>query len=500
MAPLLDYGEGMVLVCQVAKKWVAAVGVETDGWEVLTAGKAKCAKIVVLLTWIVVAKDDFCECNPSCFTRITSPQDASDLWVIFGEGNINWTSTKQHHNDWLLCSFSHTGNERLLLPGKHQVYAIMVFPLLTLIQSHNQYHVISCFCNSDSFRDRHRSAIDRVATLYTSAVARISHYHSKRTVTVTPKRARIREQESASRDTFVDFYNPIGTNSSRRLVSSETNLSIKGVAINALPPIQVVGREVLTASRGLKVSILELPTFKTVTLHPSHIRDCVLPCDQWVFSGGLLPSSPSRVPEHYDLREAGGTIYPAIELDAVTGISNAVQGLGPPLVSRHTEPGNRRRRVDELGDFLVEREAGHEPFPSPHAGSLILTLPSCLPLLLPPPPQPHHPPPSTHPLPPPPHPFLHPSLHAYPTLTQDDLKKLAAVEYVKSDMVLGLSTGSTDAFVVAKLGALLKSSELTNIVGVPTSKRTQEQATSLNIPLFVLDDHPKLDLAIHDAD
>ncbi|KAK2994895.1 hypothetical protein RJ640_001878 [Escallonia rubra] len=51
-------------------------------------------------------------------------------------------------------------------------------------------------------------------------------------------------------------------------------------------------------------------------------------------------------------------------------------------------------------------------------------------------------------------------------------------------MVLGLGTGSTDAFVVAKLGALLKSGELTNIVGVPTSKQTQEQATSLNIPLF----------------
>ncbi|KAK3011787.1 hypothetical protein RJ639_011775 [Escallonia herrerae] len=90
-----------------------------------------------------------------------------------------------------------------------------------------------------------------------------------------------------------------------------------------------------------------------------------------------------------------------------------------------------------------------------------------------------------------------------PTLTQDDLKKLAAdkaVEYVKSGMVLGLGTGSTAAFVVAKLGALLKSGELTNIVGVPTSKRTQEQAASLNIPLSVLDDHPKLDLAIDGAD
>ncbi|XP_031397419.1 probable ribose-5-phosphate isomerase 3, chloroplastic [Punica granatum] len=90
-----------------------------------------------------------------------------------------------------------------------------------------------------------------------------------------------------------------------------------------------------------------------------------------------------------------------------------------------------------------------------------------------------------------------------PVLTQDDLKKLAAdkaVEYVRSGMVLGLGTGSTAAFVVAKLGELLKSGQLTDIVGVPTSKRTEEQARGLGIPLSVLDDHPKLDLAIDGAD
>ncbi|BBN20346.1 ribose 5-phosphate isomerase A [Marchantia polymorpha subsp. ruderalis] len=89
------------------------------------------------------------------------------------------------------------------------------------------------------------------------------------------------------------------------------------------------------------------------------------------------------------------------------------------------------------------------------------------------------------------------------TLTQDELKKLAAdkaVEYVKSGMVLGLGTGSTAAFAVAKIGELLKEGKLTNIIGVPTSKRTAEQAESLGIPLSVLDDHPKIDLAIDGAD
>ncbi|KAK3200620.1 hypothetical protein Dsin_024035 [Dipteronia sinensis] len=92
---------------------------------------------------------------------------------------------------------------------------------------------------------------------------------------------------------------------------------------------------------------------------------------------------------------------------------------------------------------------------------------------------------------------------AVPALTQDDLKKLAAdkaVVYVKSGMVLGLGTGSTAAFVVDKLGHLLKTGQLTNIIGIPTSKRTEEQAKSLNIPLTTLDEHPVLDLAIDGAD
>ncbi|CAL9041319.1 unnamed protein product [Musa banksii] len=95
------------------------------------------------------------------------------------------------------------------------------------------------------------------------------------------------------------------------------------------------------------------------------------------------------------------------------------------------------------------------------------------------------------------------ALSAPATLTQDDLKKLAAVkavEYVSSGMVLGLGTGSTAAFVVAEIGALLSSGKLRDIVGVPTSKRTYEQALSLGIPLSTLDDHPRIDLAIDGAD
>ncbi|KAM1780203.1 hypothetical protein ACFX12_041497 [Malus domestica] len=62
------------------------------------------------------------------------------------------------------------------------------------------------------------------------------------------------------------------------------------------------------------------------------------------------------------------------------------------------------------------------------------------------------------------------------------LKELAAdkaVEYVKSEIVLGLDTDSTAAFVVSKLGELIKNDELKDIIGVPTSKGTEDQARQL---------------------
>ena len=51
-----------------------------------------------------------------------------------------------------------------------------------------------------------------------------------------------------------------------------------------------------------------------------------------------------------------------------------------------------------------------------------------------------------------------------------------AVEYVKSGMVVGLGTGSTAAFAVDRIGQLLKEDSLRDIVAVPTSVRTYEQA------------------------
>lgn len=88
--------------------------------------------------------------------------------------------------------------------------------------------------------------------------------------------------------------------------------------------------------------------------------------------------------------------------------------------------------------------------------------------------------------------------------TQDELKKQvgykAVDDYVKSGMVVGLGTGSTAYFAVERVGMKLQSGELTDIVCIPTSVRTKEQAESLGIPLVTLDTHSRLDVAIDGAD
>ena len=89
-------------------------------------------------------------------------------------------------------------------------------------------------------------------------------------------------------------------------------------------------------------------------------------------------------------------------------------------------------------------------------------------------------------------------------LSQDELKKQvgykAVDDYVKSGTVIGLGTGSTAYYAVERVGELLKSGELKDILAIPTSIRTKEQAESLGIPLVTLDTHSKLDVAIDGAD
>jgi ribose 5-phosphate isomerase A len=76
----------------------------------------------------------------------------------------------------------------------------------------------------------------------------------------------------------------------------------------------------------------------------------------------------------------------------------------------------------------------------------------------------------------------------------------AAAARVKSGTVVGLGTGSTTAFVIQFLGDRLKSGELKEIKGVPTSFQAAVLAKEHGIPLATLDDVDHIDIAIDGAD
>ena len=85
----------------------------------------------------------------------------------------------------------------------------------------------------------------------------------------------------------------------------------------------------------------------------------------------------------------------------------------------------------------------------------------------------------------------------------EELKRLAAAEAltrVRSGMKLGLGTGSTMAHFLDLLGEAMDKGTLTDIVGVPTSVRTEEHANRLGIPLAPLSEIQPLDLAVDGAD
>lgn len=88
-------------------------------------------------------------------------------------------------------------------------------------------------------------------------------------------------------------------------------------------------------------------------------------------------------------------------------------------------------------------------------------------------------------------------------VSQDELKQKAAfraVEFVDSDMVVGLGTGSTARFAVERIAACIKTGELKNIVGIPSSVQTEKLAQELGIPLAGFDEHAQINVTIDGAD
>jgi ribose 5-phosphate isomerase A len=82
------------------------------------------------------------------------------------------------------------------------------------------------------------------------------------------------------------------------------------------------------------------------------------------------------------------------------------------------------------------------------------------------------------------------------------LKALAAkraVAEIRSGMVVGLGTGSTAALAVDEIGRRMREDGL-EIVGIPTSERTAQQAARLGIPLTDFAAHDAVDVTIDGAD
>ncbi|MGB6637921.1 MAG: ribose-5-phosphate isomerase A, partial [Bradyrhizobium sp.] len=83
----------------------------------------------------------------------------------------------------------------------------------------------------------------------------------------------------------------------------------------------------------------------------------------------------------------------------------------------------------------------------------------------------------------------------------DELKRQAAaraVEFVQSGMKLGLGTGSTAKHFVELLGARVRDG--LDVIGVPTSEATRDDAIRCGIRRTTLDDIDRLDLTVDGAD
>ena len=86
-------------------------------------------------------------------------------------------------------------------------------------------------------------------------------------------------------------------------------------------------------------------------------------------------------------------------------------------------------------------------------------------------------------------------------MNSDEMKIKAAqkaMDYVQNGMKLGLGTGSTAAKFVDLVGAAV--ADGLEVICVPTSVATRDQAAALNIPLTTLEQTPHLDVTVDGAD
>lgn len=87
-------------------------------------------------------------------------------------------------------------------------------------------------------------------------------------------------------------------------------------------------------------------------------------------------------------------------------------------------------------------------------------------------------------------------------MTAEDQKKaaaIAALEYIKPGMKVGLGTGSTANHFITALAEKVKQEGL-DIECVATSRQSYKLAASLGLKMTTLDKHPRLDIAVDGTD
>jgi ribose 5-phosphate isomerase A len=83
----------------------------------------------------------------------------------------------------------------------------------------------------------------------------------------------------------------------------------------------------------------------------------------------------------------------------------------------------------------------------------------------------------------------------------DELKRLAAIaalETIKTGMIVGLGSGSTASQFIRELGARVQDG--LRVQGIPSSEESRRLAEEVGIPLTTLAEHPSIDVTVDGAD
>ncbi|MBN1666071.1 MAG: ribose 5-phosphate isomerase A [Anaerolineales bacterium] len=89
------------------------------------------------------------------------------------------------------------------------------------------------------------------------------------------------------------------------------------------------------------------------------------------------------------------------------------------------------------------------------------------------------------------------------TTSNAENKQMAAniaVDFVQSNMIIGLGSGSTAELALQSLAGKYHTGLVENIFGIPSSNRVESLALRLDFPLTSLEQHPLVDLTIDGAD